>query len=91
MSVHNIDLQLVVNVLLFFVRQKGCHLCQPIHSALVEIVEKRRKGEKDKEAIPCPIAIVECNQYMNGVDLTDQHLSYHSLTVRKTTKWWKKL
>ena len=62
-----------------------------IHSASVEIVEKRRKGEKDKEPIPCPTAIVEYNQYMNGVDLADQHLSYHSLTVRKTTKWWKKL
>ena len=28
---------------------------------------------------------------MNGVDLTDQYLSYHSLTKRKTIKWWKKL
>ena len=28
---------------------------------------------------------------MNAVDLADQQLSYHSLTVRKTVKWWKKL
>jgi len=28
---------------------------------------------------------------MNGVDITDQYLSYHSLTKRKTLKWWKKL
>ena len=28
---------------------------------------------------------------MIGVDLSDQHLSYHSLSKRKTIKWWKKL
>ena len=62
-----------------------------IHSAAIETVQKRCKGGKDKEPIPCPTAITEYNQNMNGVDLTDQYLSYHSLTKRKTIKWWKKL
>ncbi len=55
------------------------------------MVQKRPRGGKDKEPIPCPTAIVEYNQNMNGVDITDQYLSYHSLTKRKTVKWWKKL
>ncbi len=62
-----------------------------IHSASIEIVNKRPKGGRDLEPIPCPSAIVECNQFMNAVDQADQQLSYHSLTVRKTVKWWKKL
>jgi len=28
---------------------------------------------------------------MGGVDLLDQHLSYYSLTTRRTLKWWKKI
>ena len=28
---------------------------------------------------------------MGGVDLTDQHVTYYSLTTRKTIKWWKKV
>ena len=28
---------------------------------------------------------------MGGVDLTDQHLSYYSLTTRRSVKWWKKV
>ena len=62
-----------------------------IYSASIETVPKSCKEGKDKEPIPCPIAITEYNQNMNGVDLTDQYLSYHSLTKRKTIKWWKKL
>ena len=62
-----------------------------IHSASVDVVQKRAKGSKEKEPIPCPSAIAEYNRSMNGVDITDQHLSYYSLTKRKTTKWWKKL
>ena len=34
---------------------------------------------------------MEYNKFMNAVDLADQQLSYHSPTVRKTVKWWKKL
>ena len=62
-----------------------------IHSWSVVDVQKRPKGITETEHIPCPTAIVEYNYCMNGVDIADQHLSYYSLTKRKTTKWWKKL
>ena len=62
-----------------------------VHRASIETVGKRPKGGKEKEPVPYPTAIVEYNQCMNEVDLSDQHLSYHSLSNRKTIKWWKKL
>ena len=62
-----------------------------MHNASVDVIQKRPKGGRETEQIPCPSAIVEYNHHMNGVDIADQHLSYHSLTRRKTVKWWKKL
>ena len=35
--------------------------------------------------------IAEYNINMSGVDLTDQQLSYYSMTTRKTLKWWKNI
>ena len=35
--------------------------------------------------------IIDYNNYMGGVDLTDQYLSYYSMTTRQTLKWWKKV
>ena len=37
-----------------------------------------------------PIAVQEYNDYMSGVDKSDQLLRYYSMN-RKTVKWWKKL
>ena len=55
------------------------------------MVLKHPKGSREKKAIPCPVAIIDYNNYMGGVDLIDQHLSYYSLTTRRTFKWWKKI
>ena len=44
-----------------------------------------------KKPIPCPTAVYNYNQFMGGVDLVDQNLSYYSLTLRRTIKWWKKV
>ena len=74
-----------------FADRRDVHFMSTIHSASIEVVHKRPKGGRDCEPIPCPSVIGEYNKYMNAVDLADQHLSYHSLTVRKTIKWWKKL
>ena len=40
--------------------------------------------------VACATCMEDCNSYMGGVDLTDQHLSYYSLTQRQTLKWWKR-
>ena len=54
-------------------------------------VLKRPKGSKEKQNIPCPEMINDYNQFMGGVDLCDQCLSYYSMSTRKTLKWWKKV
>ena len=53
-------------------------------------IMKQHKGGHYKVPLPCPTTIIDYNQYMGGVDLMDQHLSYYSLTTRRTLKWWKK-
>ena len=37
-----------------------------------------------------PVVIDMYNQYMNGVDISDQYTVYYSF-IRKTVKWWRKL
>lgn len=61
-----------------------------MHNTSVTTVMKRPKGGHEKRPLPCPTIIDDYNMYMGGVDLTDQHLSYYSMTTRKTLKWWKK-
>ena len=62
-----------------------------LHNQATEVVLKRPKGSKEKVEVPCPSMIVDYNQHMGGVDLTDQHISYYSMSGRKTLKWWKKV
>ena len=61
-----------------------------MHNTSATSVMKRIKGGHVKRPLPCPTMINDYNMYMGGVDLTDQHLSYYSVTTRKTLKWWKK-
>ena len=71
--------------------RRDVYLLSSMHSMSVETVLKRPKGGKEKVPVPCPTSICDYNQFMGGVDLADQQLSYYSLTQRKTIKWWKKV
>ena len=51
---------------------------------------KKRGGSISKASVPQPLAIHEYNQFMNGVDRSDQMLAYYSVK-RKCYKWWKTL
>lgn len=62
-----------------------------MHNTSATVVLKRPKGSREKQPIPCPTIISEYNAYMGGVDLMDQHLSYYSMSTRRTLKWWKKV
>lgn len=53
-----------------------------------DTVEVQRRGEQNP--ITKPRCIVDYNQFMNGVDRSDQKLSYYPFK-RKTLKWYKKL
>lgn len=71
--------------------RKDVFVMSTLHKTAIEEVMKRPKGAKEKKSTPCPSMIVDYNQNMGGVDLTDQYLSYYSLTTRRTLKWWKKV
>lgn len=62
-----------------------------MHNTSATTVMKRPNEEHDKRPTPCPTAIADYNIYMGGVDLSDQLLSYYSMTARRTLKWWKKV
>ena len=71
--------------------RRDVYVLSSIHSRSAETVLKTPKGGRDKVPIPCPTAICHYNQFMGGVDLTDQQLSYYSVTQCQTIKWWKKV
>jgi hypothetical protein len=60
------------------------------HNASTTTVQRWQKGGRGREEIVKPIAVCEYNQFMNGVDLMDQKISYYPC-VRRTLKWVKKL
>lgn len=47
---------------------------------------KNKYGQKKQK----PIEVAKYNDYMSGVDRTDQMISYYSCP-RKSTKWYKKV
>ena len=71
--------------------RRDVHVLSTAHSQSIGMVMKRPKGSREKLPIPCPTSISDYNSFMGGVDITDQHISYYSLTQRRTLKWWKKI
>ena len=51
--------------------------CQP-----GEGVVKRRQKDGSKKSFPCPINIIDYNQYMGGVDHNDQIRQYYSVRLK---------
>ena len=71
--------------------RRDVYVMSTAHNTSVTRVMKRPKGCREKQLLPCPTCIADYNNFMGGVDLADQNLSYYSLTQRKTIKWWKKV
>ena len=71
--------------------RRDVYAISTLHKKSVLTVLKRPKGSKEKQNVPCPEMITDYNQFMGGVHLCDQCLSYYSMTTRKTLKWWKKV
>ena len=76
-----------------WIDSKPVSILSTLHSANDKVVCKRRmksEGKYEKISIPQPLAIHDYNQYMNGVDRSDQMLSSHNISL-KCYKWWKTL
>ena len=71
--------------------RRDVYALSTMHNKSVVNVLKRPKGSREKRPLPCPSIIDDYNQYMGGVDLIDQHLSYYTMTKRRSLKWWKKV
>nr|XP_039267455.1 piggyBac transposable element-derived protein 4-like [Styela clava] len=50
----------------------------------------RKKMKTSEKIVEKPLAVEEYNQYMGGVDLSDQNTSYYNFS-RKSELWWKKM
>ena len=74
-----------------WIDSKPVSILTTLHSANDQVSCKRRtkKNGKFEEIIPPqPLAVQDYNQFMNGVDRSDQMLACHNLR-RKCYRWWK--
>ena len=51
-------------------------------------IQRRVKGSKDKMQVSCPTVIHEYNQYMGGVDLSDQMKVYYQVDRRSKFRFY---
>lgn len=69
-------------------------VCSTIHAAFngetIHRKIKTTKGTWDTQTFPCPTPVLKYNQYMGGVDLSDQLIQYYT-AQHKTMKWYRKL
>ena len=49
---------------------------------------RKQNGEFEVVELPLPAAIKKYNQFMGGVDLSDQLISYHRV-IRQTKRYWR--
>ena len=54
------------------------------------MVKRRCGNTSSKIDVPCPEIISDYNQFMGGVDLTNQFICYYSVG-RRNIKWWRKV
>lgn len=62
------------------------YMLSTIHDATEQVVKVDHQGVERVK----PTAVQEYTQYMQGVDMNDQLLSYYACS-RRTVKWWKKM
>ena len=48
------------------------------------------KGQRQRGDVPVPVSVYNYNQYMGGVDRSDQLIKYYNV-LRQTKKYWKTL
>ena len=76
-----------VMVLKWFDKREVVMLSTKHTSAMESVKVKMFRSSCKKQK---PIAVIEYNKYMSGVDMIGQMIQYYKFN-RKTVKWWKKL
>ena len=80
-------------LILQWIDNKAVSLITSIDSANDSVVARRRtkkRGVYEELAVDQPYAVHRYNQFMNGVDRSDQMLACHNV-IRKCRRWWKVL
>ena len=68
---------------------KGVHMLSNHLSAYpLQKVQRRKKGSKDKDDVPCPNVIKLYNYHMGGVDLMDQKKGTYQFDHRSKIKYY---
>lgn len=68
---------------------KNVHVMSNCHKPEIGTAVRTSKNG-DKLEVACPQAIIFYNEFMMGVDRSDQSVASHSFE-RKSNKWWKKV
>ena len=55
--------------------------------SVVQEINRRVKGSKEKVKVSCPAVICEYNTYMGGVDLCDQMKVYYEVDQRSKVRF----
>ncbi|CAF2117128.1 unnamed protein product [Rotaria magnacalcarata] len=55
----------------------------------VENEVSRRDKDGNRKQISCPLAIVQYNKYMGGVDLSDQKIKYYTIDRKSKRNWMR--
>ena len=76
-----------VMVLKWFDKREVVMLSTKHTSAMEKVKMKMFRGSCYKQK---PIAVIEYNKYMSGVDMIGQMIQYYKFN-RRTVKWWRKL
>ena len=60
------------------------------HVAEAETSVSRTARDGSEQDISCPPCLPDYQEFMRGVDLSDQRMSYYYVG-RRSTKWWKRV
>ncbi len=68
------------------------HFLSTMHVAEAQeeaTVMRRRHNDGRRVSVTCPPCLVDYQQFMRGVDHSDQMINYYN-SGRRTVKWWKR-
>ena len=70
--------------------KKIINFLSTMHCAEANTSVTRTARDGSEEEISCPPCLPDYQEFMRGVDLSDQRISYYNVG-RRSKKWWKRV
>ena len=70
--------------------KKDVHFLTTKHCAVADASVTRTSRDGSQQEISCPPCLPDYQEFMRGVDLSDQRMSYYYVG-RRSKKWWKRV